>query len=200
MEKKLVGIPIRKYKDLKNDVIGLYARYLDYFESNNLIVVFLTLNNFKYLINSLSCLALIGGGDVNPKIYNSLATLDYDYELDKLEFLLIKEALDRKLPIFGICRGLQILNTYFGGTLKEIPSSHLGLHNIKLKNDVVKSVNSFHHLCVDTLASNFSILAKSNDFVIEEIEDKKRMIFAIQYHPEINFDYEILNYFLSYLR
>lgn len=200
MEKKLVGIPIRKYKDLKNDVIGLYARYLDYFESNNLIVVFLTLNNYKYLINSLSCLALIGGGDVNPKIYNSLATLDYDYELDKLEFLLIKEALDRKLPIFGICRGLQILNTYFGGTLKEIPSSHLGLHNIKLKNDVVKSVNSFHHLCVDTLASNFSILAKSNDFVIEEIEDKKRMIFAIQYHPEINFDYEILNYFLSYLR
>lgn len=200
MEKKLVGIPIRKYKDLKNDVIGLYARYLDYFESNNLIVVFLTLNNYKYLINSLSCLALIGGGDVNPKIYNSLETLDYDYELDKLEFLLIKEALNRKLPIFGICRGLQILNTYFGGTLKEIPSSHLGLHNIKLKNDVVKSVNSFHHLCVDTLASNFSILAKSNDFVIEEIEDKKRMIFAIQYHPEINFDYEVLNYFLSYLR
>lgn len=200
MEKKLVGIPIRKYKDLKNDVIGLYARYLDYFESNNLIVVFLTLNNYKYLINSLSCLALIGGGDVNPKIYNSLATLDYDYELDKLEFLLIKEALNRKLPIFGICRGLQILNTYFGGTLKEIPSSHLGLHNIKLKNDVVKSVNSFHHLCIDTLASNFSILAKSNDFVIEEIEDKKRMIFAIQYHPEINFDYEVLNYFLSYLR
>ena len=199
MEKKLVGIPIRKYKDLKNDVIGLYARYLDYFESNNLIVVFLTLNNYKYLINSLSCLALIGGGDVNPKIYNSLETLDYDYELDKLEFLLIKEALNRKLPIFGICRGLQILNTYFGGTLKEIPSSHLGLHNIKLKNDVVKSVNSFHHLCVDTLASNFSILAKSNDFVIEEIEDKKRMIFAIQYHPEINFDYEVLNYFLSYL-
>lgn len=200
MEKKLIGIPIRKYKDLKTDVIGLYARYLDYFESNNLIVVFLTLNNYKYLINSLSCLALIGGGDVNPKIYNSLDTLDYDYELDKLEFLLIKEALNRKLPIFGICRGLQILNIYFGGNLKEIPTSHLGLHNIKLKNDVVKNVNSFHHLCIDTLASNFSILAKSNDFVIEEIEDKKRMIFAIQYHPEINFDYEALNYFLSYLR
>lgn len=200
MENKLIGIPIRKYKDLKTDVIGLYARYLDYFESNNLIVVFLTLNNYKYLINSLSCLALIGGGDVNPKIYNSLDTLDYDYELDKLEFLLIKEALKRKLPIFGICRGLQILNVYFGGTLKEIPSSHLGLHNIKLKNDVVKSVNSFHHLCIDNLASNFSILAKSNDFVIEEIEDKKRMIFAIQYHPEINFDYELINYFLSYLR
>ncbi len=200
MEKKLIGIPIRKYKDLKTDVIGLYARYLDYFESNNLIVVFLTLNNYKYLINSLSCLALIGGGDVNPKIYNSLEALDYDYELDKLEFLLIKEALNRKLPIFGICRGLQILNIYFGGTLKEIPASHLGLHNIKLKNDVVKSVNSFHHLCIDTLASNFSILAKSNDFVVEEIEDKKRMIFATQYHPEINFDYEVLNYFLSYLR
>lgn len=200
MEKKLIGIPIRKYKDLKTDVIGLYARYLDYFESNNLIVVFLTLNNYKYLINSLSCLVLIGGGDVNPKIYNSFDTLDYDYELDKLEFLLIKEALNRKLPIFGICRGLQILNIYFGGNLKEIPSSHLGLHNIKLKNDVVKSVNSFHHLCIDTLASNFSILAKSNDFVIEEIEDKKRMIFATQYHPEINFDYEVLNYFLSYLR
>ena len=133
MEKKLIGIPIRKYKDLKTDVIGLYARYLDYFESNNLIVVFLTLNNYKYLINSLSCFALIGGGDVNPKIYNSFDTLDYDYELDKLEFLLIKEALNRKLPIFGICRGLQILNIYFGGNLKEIPSSHLGLHNIKLK-------------------------------------------------------------------
>lgn len=117
-----------------------------------------------------------------------------------MNFLLIKEALERKLPIFGICRGLQILNIYFGGTLKEIPSSHLGLHNIKLKNDVVKSVNSFHHLCIDNLASNFSILAKSNDFVIEEIEDKKRMIFAIQYHPEINFDYEVINYFLSYLR
>lgn len=200
MEKKLIGIPIRKYKDSQTEILGLYSRYIDFFESNNFIVVFLTLNNYKFLINSLSCLALIGGGDVNPKIYNSLEALTYDYELDKLEFLIIKEALSRKLAILGICRGLQILNIYFGGTLKEIPPSHKGLHHIKMKNEVVKRVNSFHHLCIDSLASNFSILAKSDDFVIEEIEDKKRMIYATQYHPEINFDYEVLNYFLSYLR
>ena len=201
MKKRLIaGIPIRFYYENKKEIIGIYNRYLDYLEDNGFAVVFLTKRNMKYFIKKIHCLVLIGGGDVNPHLYNKIDNfINFDARLDNLEYLSIDLALRNCKPILGICRGLQILNVFFGGTLKEIPSTHQGLHMIYDIYGYSKNTNSFHHQCIDELANNFAILYKSKDDVIEEIEDKKRMIYAVQYHPEINNDLSVLKHFKSFV-
>ncbi|MCH5171974.1 MAG: gamma-glutamyl-gamma-aminobutyrate hydrolase family protein [Erysipelotrichales bacterium] len=202
MKKTLIaGIPIRFYYENKKEIIGIYNRYLDYLENYGFIVVFLTKQNLNYFINKIDCLVLIGGGDVNPHLYNKIDNfINYDSRLDNLEYLAINKALKIHKPILGICRGLQILNVYFSGTLKEVPNTHQGLHVIIKNNNDKKVTNSFHHQCIDELAENFTLISKTNDDVVEEIEDKKRMIYAVQYHPEINNDLTVLDYFKTYFK
>lgn len=200
MKQIIAGIPIRHYYDGKKKILGIYERYLKYLEKYHFCIFFLTDNNIKQFINHLDCLILIGGGDLNPLLYNKQDNfINYDYDLDSLEYQAIDLALKKKMPILGICRGLQILNVYFHGSLKEVPPTHIGMHLVK-NNEVSYFTNSFHHQCIDVLADNFVALAYSSDGIIEEIEDKKRMIFAVQYHPEINFDYTILSRFCRYFK
>src|SRR5207245_624855 len=77
-------------------------------------------------LDGVAGLLLMGGTDVNPKLYNATPALevdDPDDERDSVEWQLIDEALERDLPILAICRGLQLLNVYHGGTLIQ----HLGI-------------------------------------------------------------------------
>ena len=202
MKKNLLfGLPTRIYKENNRTIIGIYERYVNYFARYNISVVILTENNYKVLFPLLDGLCLIGGGDVNPLYYNKIDnSIEYDSSIDNLEILCIQKALEIKIPILGICRGLQLLNVYFNGTLKEITLTHAGSHQIINRKELVKTTNSFHHQCIDKIATNFNILAKSEDYVIEEIEDQKRMIYAVQYHPEINLDYEVLEHFLTFFK
>ena len=202
MKKTLIaGIPIRFYYENKKEIVGVYNRYLDYVESNGFIVVFLTKQNINFLNNKIDCLILIGGGDINPHLYNKIDNfINYDARLDNLEIIAIDKIVHLNKPILGICRGLQILNVYFNGSLKEVPNTHHGLHEIIDHEQNYKITNSFHHQCIDVLANNFISISETEDGVIEEIEDKKRMIFAVQYHPEINNDFSVLNYFRSYFK
>lgn len=197
MNNYVIGIISRNYDINHKQILGIYQRYISYFEHLGFKVLLITKNNIDVIFSFINSLALIGGGDVNPLLYNIEANIAYDEMLDMLEYEAITRAINKKIPILGICRGLQILNVYFGGTLKEIPKSHIGRHNIINNEELIKYTNSFHHQCIDVLADNFKCLAKSNDFVIEEIIDKKRMIFATQYHPEINYDYEPLQKFIK---
>lgn len=197
MNNYVIGIVSRNYDINHKPILGIYRRYISYFKRLNFKVLLITKNNIDVVFSLINSLALIGGGDVNPLLYNKEVSLVYDEDLDSLEYQAINLALTKKIPIFGICRGLQILNVYFGGTLKEIPSTHIGRHFIINNEELTKYTNSFHHQCIDVLASNFKCLAKSDDFVIEEIIDKKRMILAIEYHPEINYDYEPLQKFIK---
>lgn len=197
MNNYVIGIVSRNYDINYKPILGIYRRYISYFERLNFKVLLITKNNIDVVFSLINSLALIGGGDVNPLLYNKEVSLVYDEDLDSLEYQAINLALTKKIPIFGICRGLQILNVYFGGTLKEIPSTHIGRHFIINNEELTKYTNSFHHQCIDVLAPNFKCLAKSEDFVIEEIIDKKRMILALEYHPEINYDYEPLQKFIK---
>jgi len=144
-----------------------------------------------------------GGVDVNPKLYNeeNNGSIRIDNELDKLEMEVIDDFVKANKPILGICRGLQIINVYFGGNLiqdieqKEThtPSDNQDkIHEIEIKGDnFLKElygrrfvVNSYHHQAIKRLADNFEILAKSDDGIIEAIKHKELPIIAVQFHPE----------------
>ena len=144
-------------------------------------------------------LILTGGGDIATCAYNEPKMLadDPDPYRDQEEFFLIKKFLLYKKPIFGICRGLQIINVYFGGSLYQHIDRH-GLKNGKVDSfheiTVVKNtfldkiyrgnihVNSAHHQGVKKIGSGLKIAAKSPDGIIEALY--KKGIIATQFHPE----------------
>ncbi len=170
----------------------------------------------KALANLENCDALIvtGGVDVYPGEYgkeiDTARCGQFDFKRDTLEFALIKKALDLGIPIFGICRGEQILNVAMGGSLIiDIPTDHdtIVKHRIKewrkCYHDVIVEpgtklawasgtftgiVNSNHHQAIDELADVFKVSARATDGIIEAIEWKnpedKSFLMAVQWHPE----------------
>jgi putative glutamine amidotransferase len=157
-------------------------------------------------------LVLSGGADVDPAKYGKGYETDrceMDTRRDSLEFALIKKARKMKLPILGICRGEQILNVAFGGSLvidipsdigstyHSCPNPDTCFHGITLKKGTILEklcnlqkgiINTNHHQCVDKLAPHFRVSAKSDDGVIEGYEWKnpkgKPFLLAVQWHPE----------------
>lgn len=160
-----------------------------------------SLINIDNVLKQADVLILTGSPcHVNPKLYNkeSEINFNYDNDEDQLDYELIKKFNNANKPILGICRGIQVLNVYFGGTLKQKISNHEGVrHNIKINKDSILyniykesniNVNSTHTQCIDTLASGFKISALSDDNIIEGIE--KDNIIGIQFHPEKDLDYK----------
>jgi putative glutamine amidotransferase len=162
-------------------------------------------------------LVLQGGADLSPESYGekhlNMDRWPGDRHRDQYEFLLIKKALEKKIPILGICRGFQVLNAYFGGTLfQDLPSQtetkvehrsaekydHI-FHNVDLKNDgllkkVYKKdticVNSIHHQGIKDLAPPLVQEAICKEGLFVEAFTHKDMdeqfILGVQWHPEFN--------------
>jgi putative glutamine amidotransferase len=175
----------------------------------------MTLDSALFILSTCQGLLLTGGEDVNPVYYGKLSELSKCEEInnyrDSLELALINRALLAGMPIFGICRGEQILNVALGGTLlTDIPTdagtqvvhrcppgSKECLHSVKIdqQSDLyqltrVKNgiVNSYHHQAVDMIAPGMKITAFSENGVAEAIEREfplgKSFIMALQWHPE----------------
>ena len=152
---------------------------------------------------------LLGGTDVNPKRYGEAArpeTDEPDDERDEVELRLIEEAIERDLPILAICRGLQILNVYHGGTLIQ----HLAAveaHDIEAEDKAAHAhevaieahtrlaqiaeterwrVNSRHHQGAGKVGEHLRVSASATeDGTIEALErPDKRFVVAVQWHPE----------------
>lgn len=165
------------------------------------------------LIEGIDGLLLSGGSDLHPGYYGEepLPELDVTIpERDEFEMELLEHALARKMPIFGICRGLQVLNVVYGGTLYQDLPSQLGeginhrqttpksqpTHEImvdKASNfaEVVASplvkVNSYHHQAIKDLAEKFAVCARSSDGVIEAVEARDlddHWLVGVQWHAE----------------
>ncbi len=171
----------------------------------------------KNIQKSKRCDALVltGGGDVLPYFYrkNLCSTDRVDVNLDISEFSLIKDFVSSGRKILGICKGMQLLNVYFGGTLfKNIPN-HFNrrydlYHTVKIETpsflDQLYSskfiVNSAHKQAINKLGENLTVLARSNDGIIEAIKHNSLPIIATQFHPERlseNFRKPFFNYFLN---
>jgi putative glutamine amidotransferase len=165
-------------------------------------------------VAGLDGLLLAGGPDVDPALYGAPRhpeTEPPEHDRDSLETALLREALDRDLPVLAICRGLQLLNAALGGTLVQHIAGHRcpkqqAAHSIAiashsrlksiLKLDGAEGaagaeaadeymVNSRHHQCVDRVASGLVVTARAPDNVVEALEmPGKHFVLAVQWHPE----------------
>ena len=144
-------------------------------------------------------LLLPGGGDVHPRFYGQQinGSTDIDEARDGRELALVDKFLRAGKPIVGICRGLQLLNVYFGGTLRQHIEGHSQidgvdrLHAINTAPGLLRAlygarftVNSAHHQAVETLGEGLQVLACAPDGTAEAIAHKALPVFAVQWHPE----------------
>jgi len=176
-----------------------------------------------HYISMIDKLILTGGQNVHPQFYGEKKTIesdDYNLVRDEFELALLKEALRQNKPIMAICRGVQLVNVAFGGTLnQEIEGHWQGLpfgtsHSIEtVEGSVVaklfgkeSQVNSVHRQSIKDLAPNFRVTAiDPRDQTIEAIEsiDEHRII-GLQWHPEFlvneeNGNLELFEYLLNEL-
>ena len=156
-------------------------------------------------------LLLTGGGDIHPDNFDQAwhPSLKYVNEArDELELPLCREKIEADIPVFGICRGIQVMSVAMGGSLyQDVPSQikdplthpakgseQDSQHEIEIErgsrlNEIVgksaDEVNSAHHQAVDETNGKFDITALSADGVIEAMENRsKRFVLGVQYHPE----------------
>jgi len=102
---------------------------------------------------------------------------------DYCENLIIKFALKKKIPIYGICRGMQILGKFFNVKLLKV-KNHVNVnHKIFSKNNV-NLVNSYHNFTLAKCPKNFEIEFMSADEKIESMISKDKKIYACMWHPE----------------
>jgi len=158
----------------------------------------------------LQCDAIVfsGGIDMDPieKIEYANAPKKFNFARDRFELAVLKTALQEGKPILGICRGLQLINVFLGGTLhldngetkNKIHRSETEdkIHSITVAKEsafysIVQQefgyVNSAHHQSIECIGSGLKAVARSEDGVIEAIESsnpENQFLIGVQWHPE----------------
>jgi putative glutamine amidotransferase len=159
-------------------------------------------------IEAAGGLLLTGGGDVDGALYgrgNHPTMSNIDHDRDQTETIAIRLAMKHRLPILGICRGIQVMNVALGGTLiQDIPSTdgksaaaevnHVADHAVRLTGGselsslwgaTAMTVNSSHHQAADQIGSSLKPIAWAPDGVVEALESADGYpLLAVQCHPE----------------
>lgn len=158
-----------------------------------------------------------GGHDVDPQMYGAYKSYfcgDTNASRDNLEKIIFDYAVAHDKSIFGICRGIQIINVLCGGTLyQDLPTEHssdethvmkppyhIPCHNVDimdgtflsaLYNEKEIAVNSYHHQAVKKLGEGLAVMARSKDGLVEAVQMQgKKFIVAVQWHPEFSYKYD----------
>lgn len=162
-------------------------------------------------LDTLSAIIFSGGGDVAPTYFGqepSLRLRHVEPQRDACELYMVKSAWEKKLPILGICRGIQLVNIALGGSVwqdledspfpvlqheQNAPYSHPS-HKViseagylrKLAGREVLMVNSFHHQAVNAVGLGLKVTARASDGIIEALEADggDRFCLCLQWHPE----------------
>jgi putative glutamine amidotransferase len=164
------------------------------------------------IVTRLDALVLVGGGDVDPGRYGQEphpATSGVDPGRDASEFDLLGAALDADLPVLAICRGMQVLNVYLGGTLvQHVPDvvgheGHRPAQGCFGAVEVITEAGSMvakilgeraivrcsHHQAIDVMGRGLVVTARSLDGLIEAVElPEARFVVGVQWHPEEDLD------------
>jgi len=219
MKKPVIGIVLDLASD--NDKYSYsphpwYALRVDYadcvIEAGGIPIFLPYSNDIESLLDLIDGLIIPGGDeDINPKFYgqeilsHKVKTNDIRAEF---ELVITKAALERDMPVFGICNGLQIINVLFGGTLIQHIPDHLEsdinheqphpknqpTHRIDIEPSTILAeladdsnimVNTTHHQAIDKVGADLIVSAKAPDGIIEAIESTKyRFLIGVQWHSE----------------
>ena len=117
---------------------------------------------------------LLSGGN-SPVAYGGSAP-----ERDAIDELLISYAVNNNISLLGVCRGMQSIVLYFGGTLRKVNGHVAVCHNL----DTGRSVNSYHEYAPDILPEDLIVYARAGDGGVEYIRHNKLLMTGIMWHPE----------------
>ena len=212
--------------DWHNPVIGISGNFRDgdctlaeaYYksvlEAGGTPVIIPPYDDEKALVSvvcTLDGIVLSGGADIDPGYLGEepLDCVSVNPRRDAPELKLVRMALDRQIPVLGICRGIQVLAAALGGRLyQDIKSQHdrpsiehsqsaprgVPSHDVRIEKDSLLytllkkdtlSVNSFHHQAVMEVPAGFRVTAIAPDGIIEAMESVSfRPILGVQWHPE----------------
>lgn len=189
-----------------------YHDYHNWIKGNDDVEVVKLSGDSDEKIEHCDGVILSGGVDIHPKYYKhpihypNAPEKGFQTHRDDFEFAVLDKSLKRNIPVLGICRGLQLINVYFDGTLVQDLGNknsthqaheHDRKHNVKVEggtvlHDIVQvnsgCVNSAHHQAIDRLGNDLAVNSYAEDGTIEGIEWKnpnnKSFMLAVQWHPE----------------
>ena len=216
MKKPIIGIvPL---VDIERESYWMLPGYMKGIEQAGGIPLMLPLTsneeNLEQLAEEIDGFLYAGGQDISPNLYaqkRSEMCGQCCRERDEMETMLFRMVYEQDKPLLGICRGIQCINVVMGGTLhQDLSSEHpsdtehhqmppydVPVHSVKIIGDsplykLLKKetlmVNSYHHQAIKTLAPKLSVMAVSEDSLVEAVYvPNKKFIWGIQWHPELSY-------------
>jgi putative glutamine amidotransferase len=161
------------------------------------------------MVSHLDGLVLSGGADINPQRYGAEPDPNLgktEDDRDEWELALLAAARAKDIPVLGICRGFQLINVAFGGTLNQHVElddgaghpqwdvdGHETTHHVSIAPNTTLfdllgaelAVNSLHHQTLQRVGDGLVVTAHASDGVVEGIETPNGKILAVQWHPEL---------------
>ncbi len=187
-------------------------KYVEWMKNENIIILdAYTIKNTDSILELTDGIILTGGEDINPLEYNDTTNIKacgpINYKRDTLERKLFDFAFDNKIPLIGVCRGMQMMNVASGGTLygdlpTEIGTKVIHRNNGEVNHEIVLCdsstlifpidtdtimVNSWHHQGLKKIPEYLRVIARSFDGLPEAVvmdKDIHPFMIAVQFHPE----------------
>ncbi len=233
MNKPIIGITLDFEDNQKYSHMPYYALRENYINAvtkagGTPILLPFDLSATEEYLNIIDGLIITGGHfDISPSFYGSKevhSEITLKENRTKFEWQITEKAIVKKMPIFGICGGMQLLNVILGGDLiqhipdeiedfeeHEIKPYDIAGQNINITKDTILyklannqetgKINSSHHQAVKNLAKDLIISARANDGVIEAFEHiNYPFMLGVQWHPEYNVSYLDKNIFLEFIK
>jgi putative glutamine amidotransferase len=167
----------------------------------------------EQLVETCDGFLFTGGQDVSPVLYDekALEGVITSEIRDMMEGSILRKAIDQDKPVLGICRGIQFINIFLGGTLyQDIPSEHpsdvehhqhppydVPIHEVEIVrgspleaciNKDHLMVNSYHHQAIKKVAQGLNVMAVSADGLVEAVcMPEHKFLWAVQWHPELSY-------------